>query len=141
MTTVEDTSRGWREKVGCSFQGSASVPLTWTFPFLFSPPSLLLTYPQLSHDQFSPYRHHISQCCLATQLGPTLCNPMDCRPPPRLLCLWDFPGKNTGVGCHFLLQGTFLAQGSNPSFLHWQVGSLPLSHLRAWACSVVSDSL
>ena len=25
----------------------------------------------------------------------------------RLLCLWDFPGKNTGVGCHFLLQGSF----------------------------------
>ena len=24
-----------------------------------------------------------------------------------LLCLWDFPGKNTGVGCHFLLQGIF----------------------------------
>ena len=29
------------------------------------------------------------------------------------LCPWDFPGKNTGVGCHFLLQGTFLTQGSN----------------------------
>ena len=26
------------------------------------------------------------------------------RPPTRLLCLWDSPGKNTGVGCHFLLQ-------------------------------------
>ena len=28
--------------------------------------------------------------------------------PTRLLCPWDFPGKNTGVGCHFLLQGIFL---------------------------------
>ena len=27
------------------------------------------------------------------------------RPPTRLLCPWDSPGKNTGVGCHFLLQG------------------------------------
>ena len=39
------------------------------------------------------------------------------------------PGKNTGVGCHALLQGIFLTQGSNPyllCFLHWQVGSLPL---------------
>ena len=27
---------------------------------------------------------------------------------------WDFPGKNTGVGCHFLLQGIFPTQGSNP---------------------------
>ena len=32
-------------------------------------------------------------------------------------------------GCHFLLQGIFPIQGSNPSLLHWQAGSLPLSHL------------
>ena len=32
----------------------------------------------------------------------------------RLLCPWDFPGNSTGVGCHFLLQGTFPTQGSNP---------------------------
>ena len=38
----------------------------------------------------------------------------------RLLCLWDSPGKNTGVGCHFLLQGTFPTQESNPG----QVDSL-----------------
>ena len=31
----------------------------------------------------------------------------------RLLCPWDFPGKNTGIGCHFLLQGIFPTQGSN----------------------------
>ena len=36
----------------------------------------------------------------------------------RLLCLWDVPGKNTGVGCRFLLQGNSLTQGSNPSLLH-----------------------
>ena len=30
--------------------------------------------------------------------------------PTRLLCPWDFPGKNTGVGCHFLLQEVFLTQ-------------------------------
>ena len=30
----------------------------------------------------------------------------------------DFPGKNTGVGCHFLLQGIFLTQESNPGLLH-----------------------
>ena len=40
---------------------------------------------------------------------------------PRLLCPWDFPGKNTGVGCHFLLQGIFLAQGLHPGLSHcWQ---------------------
>ena len=48
--------------------------------------------------------------------------------PARLLCPWDFPGKNTGVGCHFLLQGIFLTQGSNPHLLHWQADSVVLSH-------------
>jgi len=46
----------------------------------------------------------------------------------RLLCPWGFPGKNTGVGCHFLLQGIFLDQGLNLYLLHWQVDSLALSH-------------
>ena len=48
--------------------------------------------------------------------------------PTRLLCPWNFLGKNMGVGCHFLLQGIFLTQGLNPSLLHWQAESLPLSH-------------
>ena len=47
---------------------------------------------------------------------------------PWLLCPWDFPGKNTGVGCYFFLQGIVLIQGSSPHFLHWQADSLPLSH-------------
>ena len=38
----------------------------------------------------------------------------------KLLCPWNFPGKNTGAGCHFLLQGIFLTQGLNPHLLHWQ---------------------
>ena len=49
--------------------------------------------------------------------------------PTRLLCPWDFPGKNTGMGCHFLLQGIFSSQGLNSCLLrllHWQAGSLPL---------------
>ena len=48
--------------------------------------------------------------------------------PARLLCPWDSPGKDTGVGCHALLQGTFPTQRSNPHLLHWQMDSLPLSH-------------
>ena len=47
--------------------------------------------------------------------------------PARLLCLCDFLGKNTGVGCHGLLQWTFPNQGSNLSLLrllHWQADSL-----------------
>ena len=46
--------------------------------------------------------------------------------PNRLSCPWNFPGKNTGVGCYFLLQGIFPTQGSNPRFLHSQADSLPL---------------
>ena len=51
---------------------------------------------------------------------------------PRLLCSRNFSGKNTGVGCHFLLLGIFPTQGLNRCFwhlLHWQVDSLPLCHL------------
>ena len=50
--------------------------------------------------------------------------------PARLHCPWDFPGKNTAVGCHFLLQGIFQTQGSNLHVLHWHVDSLPLSNHR-----------
>ena len=45
-----------------------------------------------------------------------------------LLCPWDFPGKNTGVGCHALLQGIFLTQGLNLYLLHllgWQADVPP----------------
>ena len=38
--------------------------------------------------------------------------------PTRLLCPWDFPGKNTETGCHFLLQGIFPTLGLNPHLLH-----------------------
>ena len=38
--------------------------------------------------------------------------------PTRLLCLWDSPGKNTGVGCHALPQGFYLTQGANTCLLH-----------------------
>ena len=43
-------------------------------------------------------------------------------------CPWDFLGKNTGVGCHFFLQGTFPAQGLNPGFLHCRQILYWLSH-------------
>ena len=55
-----------------------------------------------------------------------LCDPWTVA--SRLFCPWDSPGKNTRVGCHFLLQGIFPTQGSYPCLLHWPVSSLPLSH-------------
>ena len=69
----------------------------------------------------------------------TLCDPMG---PTRLLCPWDSPSKNIGVGCRTLL----LTQGSNPlllCLLHWQVGSLPLAppgksrHIYVLCCAVL----
>ena len=47
--------------------------------------------------------------------------------PPRLLCPWNSPGKNSWVGCLALLQRIFLAQGLH--LWHWQEDSLPLHHL------------
>ena len=38
----------------------------------------------------------------------------------RFLCPWDFPGKNTEVGSHFLLQGIFPTKGSNPGLPHYR---------------------
>ena len=49
--------------------------------------------------------------------------------PARLLCPWDIPGKDTGLGCHFFLQGMFQTQRLNLCPLHWQMNSLPLSYL------------
>ena len=48
--------------------------------------------------------------------------------PTKLLCPWDSPGKNTGVGCHSLLQGIFRTQGSNPGVLHCRQILYQLSH-------------
>ena len=56
---------------------------------------------------------------------------MDCSPPGSSVHGIS-PGKNTGVGCHALLQGIFPTQGSNPRLLcllHWQAGLYHKSHL------------
>ena len=55
--------------------------------------------------------------CLVAQWCPTLCNPRDCSPPGSS-GHGDSPSKNTGVGCHVLLQGIFLTQVSNLGLPH-----------------------
>ena len=55
--------------------------------------------------------------CFVAELCPTLCDPMGCSPPGSSVHV-DSPGKNTGVGCHVLLQGIFPTQGSNPGLMH-----------------------
>ena len=50
------------------------------------------------------------------------------RWPPSLLCPWDSPGRNTGVGSHFLLQAIFPSQGSNLGLVHCRQTLDRLSH-------------
>ena len=68
-------------------------------------------------------------------MKPVLCCAQSCltrRPPglksARLLCPWDSPGKNSGVGWHALLQGIFPTQGSNPGLPHCKWTLYQLSH-------------
>ena len=58
-------------------------------------------------SQETPRKSEVTQSC------PTLCDPMGCSPPGSLVH-GIFPGMNTGMGCHFLLQGIFPTQGSGP---------------------------
>ena len=61
------------------------------------------------------------------------------RKTARLFCPWDSPGKNTGVGCHALLQGIFPTQGSNPGFPHCRQILYHLSHQgRPWILEQVA---
>ena len=81
---------------------------------------------------FSPCPASLSTSsrCLVAMSCPTLLQPHGLQS-SRLLCPWNFPGKDTGVGCHFLLQGIFTTQGSNPrllGLLNRHVGFLPQHH-------------
>ena len=67
--------------------------------------------------EYSCSRQHPVVLCLVAQLCPTLSNPMNCSPPGSS-AQGDSQGKNTGVGCHVLLQQIFPTQGLNPGLLH-----------------------
>ena len=56
-------------------------------------------------------------CCLFAKSCLTLCDLLACQTPLGA-CPWDFPGKNTGVGSHFLFQEIYLSQGLNPGLLY-----------------------
>ena len=68
------------------------------------------------------------RACSVAKSCPILCDPMGLG--HQVPCPQDSPGKNTGVGCHFLLQEIFLTQGQYLRLLwllHWQADSLPLA--------------
>ena len=64
----------------------------------------------------------IGKLCMFVCSIASLCDPHGLQP-ARLLCPWKLSGKNTGVGCHLLLQGIFLTQGLNLRLLHLQADS------------------
>ena len=74
-------------------------------PLVLSEPSLWIGLMKVRSESVSP--SVVSDSLRSHGLSPT-----------RLLCPWDSPGKNTGVGSHFLLQGIFLTQGSNSGLQH-----------------------
>ena len=65
--------------------------------------------------------------------------PVDFKP-ARLLYSWDFPGKNTGVGFHFLLQGIFLTQGSNLYLLHRHIETVCLQRIVLYGWMMLSKA-
>ena len=77
------------------------------------------------------------EVCLANKSCLTFLWPHGLQP-IMFLCSWDFPGKNSEVGCHFFLQGIFPTQGSNLHLLHWQADSLPLNHQGSPKCYLAS---
>ena len=78
---------------------------------------ILKVWPGDWQHQHSLDTHCCYYCCSVSKSCLTLWWPLGLQP-IRLLCPWDFSGKNTGVCWHFLLQGIFPTQGLNPCLLH-----------------------
>ena len=91
-----------RGRRGCSLQSYWSSPFSW-YAVLF-PPTLTL---KMGMGLKKPYVCMPSGSVVSDAMTHGLWS-------TRLLCPWDFPGKDTGVGCHFLLQQIFLTQGLSP---------------------------
>ena len=90
--------------------------LAWRIPGIEEPGGLLSmgSHSQTRLTRLSSSSSSVKHVCVSAkslQSCPDLCDPMDCN--TRLLCPWDSPGKNTGSGCHALLQGIFRIQGLN----------------------------
>ena len=92
--------------------------------------SMSTVYPKKNYGSAVPQGHRYSSghmLRIHAQSYLTLCDPMACSPPGSSVH-GILQTRNTGVGCHFLLQGIFLTQGWNLDLLqllHWQAGSVP----------------
>ena len=125
------------------------------FPILTLPPTTL------------PILKLLCAACKVTSVVSNALRPYGLQP-TRLLCPWDSPGKNTRMGCHAFLQGTFPTQGSNPCLImspalagrffitcatwealkeYWSgqlsppLGDLPNPGVEPWSPALQADSL
>ena len=110
------------------FQSMHSYP--WGLPSYSLPPNSLfiLIFPKWKNSKWPLFLCKypcicVCVCVLVSQLCPTLWH--HGLWPARLLCPWNSPGKNTGVGGHSLLQGDLPNPGINPRSPALQAGSLP----------------
>ena len=107
-------SLGKNNGVGCHFLLQGIFPTQGLNPHLLC----LLHWQVSSLPLVPPGKPIVDSMCLVTQSCPILCDSMDCSPPGSSVH-GIFPGRNPGMGCHFLLQRIFLTQG-----LRWQANSL-----------------
>ena len=90
-----------------------SIHICWIKTSEYYPGICILNKPQVVFIYFKIWKWIM----LVTPSCLTLCNLMACSP-TRFLCLWNSPGKNTGLNSCSLWQGIFLTQGLNPGLLH-----------------------
>ena len=112
--------------VGCCFLLQGIFPTQGSYPHVLH----LLHWQAGSLPPGPPGDGLVAKSCLTLVISWTVA----CQ---ALLCPWDSPGKNTGVGCRALLQGIFLTQGSNPGLLHCRQVLYHLSHQGKTMCLLV----
>ena len=113
----------------CIFLKLWCSPHCWYVHLVFNPSWFVLLFITYYKYPFlkcavRPHDHELCQHLIDTMemwwVGVSLWDFFNCIEKwkwNRLLCPWNSPGKNTGVGCYSLLQGIFLTQGSNPGLL------------------------
>ena len=118
-------------------------------------PSSILFFILISYEYFQSYSHtvicleqifHIDTTPLVKSESEVAVMSDSLQPhglqPTRLLSPWNFPGKSTGVDCHFFFQGIFPTQGLNPGLLHCGQTLHCLSHqgIQAWGCLISAQA-